>query len=300
LVSRCRVFRLEPLDSGHIRTLLERAVRDEVQGLGRSRADIAPDALEHLVRVADGDARIALNALEMAVQSLEPGPDGRRLVTLQAAVDAVQRRALRYDRAGDGHFDAASAFIKSMRGSDPDATVYWLARMIEAGEDPVFIARRIVIAAAEEVGNADPRALQVAVAAAYATTLIGLPEARIPLAQAAIYVACAPKSNASYIAIDAALADVRRLGQDAVPLHLRNAPHPALGQQHGHGVGYKYPHDSADHVIDQLYLPPHLAGVTYYQPSESGTEAEIRAHLKRIRELTTGSAGGTIRAEDKV
>jgi len=299
LVSRCRVFRLEPLAPEHVRTMLRRSLLDEVRGLGRMRPDVSEDALEHLVRVADGDARIALNALELAVHTAEPGEDGRRSVSLAAAVDAVQRRALRYDRSGDGHFDAASAFIKSMRGSDPDATVYWLARMIEAGEDPVFIARRIIIAASEEVGLADPTALQAAVAAAYATTMIGLPEARIPLAQAALHVAMAPKSNACCAAIDAALTDVRRGGQDAVPAHLRNAPHPALADQHGHGVGYKYPHDYPGHVTKQAYLPPQLCGAQYYEPSDSGLEAELRLRLSQLRELTATPHGGTMRSEGK-
>jgi putative ATPase len=285
LLSRCRVFRLEPLSDADVTKLLERALADATRGLAHLRATASPEALGHLVRVANGDARAALNALELAAQSVAPGADGQRHIDLAAAADAAQRRALRYDRAGDGHFDTASAFIKSMRGSDPDAAVYWLARMVEAGEDPVFIARRIVIAAAEEVGNADPQALVVATAAAYATTLIGMPEARIHLAQAAIYVACAPKSNASCAAIDAALDDVRRATDDSVPLHLRNSPHPALGAQHGYGEGYLYPHSYPGHVVHQTYLPPQLAGTTYYRPSESGDEAEVKERLARIRRL---------------
>jgi putative ATPase len=219
-------------------------------------------------------------------------------VDLSAAAGAVGRRAVRYDRAGEGHYDTVSAFIKSMRGSDPNATVYWLARMIEAGEDPVFIARRIVIAAAEEVGNADPQALSLATAAAYATTLIGLPEARIHLAQAAIYVACAPKSNASCRAIDNALVDVREQPDRGVPMHLRNAPHPAMAE-HGYGREYRYPHSFPEHVVAQDYLPPQLSGAIYYEPSKSGFEAEIKARLQRWRQLTCGADGGTIRSEDK-
>ncbi len=293
LVSRCRVFRLEALSADQVRTLLLRALADPAEGLAHYRPQVDSDALEHLVRVADGDARSALNALEMAVLTAGPDAGGERHVDLQRAIDAVQRRALRYDRQGDAHFDAASALIKSMRGSDPDAAVYWLARMIDAGEDPVFIARRIVICAAEDVGNADPRALLVATAAAYATTLIGLPEARIPLAQAAIYVATAPKSNSCCVAIDSALKDVRERGDGGVPLHLRNAPHPGMAQ-HGFGVEYKYPHNYPGHYVAQAYLPPELAGASYYQPAETGEEAEVARRLRSLPGLTGKPGDGTM------
>ncbi len=298
LVSRCRVFRLEKLTADQIRALLRRALEDEEQGLGRLRPQIDDDAIEHLVTVADGDARSALNALELAVLTATPGPDAERHVDLQRAIDAVQRRALRYDRQGDAHYDASSALIKSMRGSDPDAAVYWLARMIDAGEDPVFIARRIVICAAEDVGNADPRALMVATAAAYATTMIGLPEARIPLAQAAIYVATAPKSNACCAAIDAALKDVRERPDSGVPFHLRNAPHPGMAQ-HGFGVGYQYPHNFPGHYVKQAYLPPELAGATYYRPADTGEEAEVTRRMSDLSGLTRKPDDGSMPSEDK-
>ena len=298
LVSRCRVLRLEQLLAEDLRRVLERALADQIKGLGHLHPAVSGQALDHLAQVANGDARIALSALEMAVETAVPGTDGVRAVDLAAAADAVGRRAVRYDRAGDGHFDAASAFIKSMRGSDPDAAVYWMARMIEAGEDPVFIARRIVIAAAEEVGNADPQALCVATAAAYATHIVGLPEARIILAQAAIYVATAPKSNASYRAIDAALADVRDRPDSGVPLHLRNAPHPGLGR-HGFGQGYVYPHNHPGHVAAQEYLPAGLAGTVYYEPSDQGLEAEIKVRLAKWRQLTGKPDGDTMRSEGK-
>jgi putative ATPase len=299
LVSRCRIFRLEALSDDQVRELAERALADQDRGLARLRPQVDPAALDHLIATANGDARTALNALELAVLTTEPDGSGVRHVDLVHAIDVVQRRASRYDKLGDQHFDTASALIKSMRGSDPDAAVYWLARMIDAGEDAMFIARRIVICAAEDVGNADPRALLVATAAAQATAMIGLPEARIPLAQAAIYVACAPKSNASCVAIDAALSDVREAPPGAVPLHLRNAPHPRLAADHGYGVDYKYPHDFAGHTVAQAYLPPELVGRIYYRPSATGEEAETAARNGAKRGLTAGSPGDTLPSEGK-
>jgi len=304
LVSRSRVFRFEPLTDNQVRELLVRAISDEDNGLGGRKVEVEPDALDHLVSVANGDARSALMALELAAEVAPGDASGRRLVTLAIAEDAIQRRVLRYDRQADGHYDAISAFIKSMRGSDPDAAVYWLARMIEAGEDPMFLARRIVICAAEDVGNADPRALSLAVAAAQATMMIGLPEARIPLAQAAIYVACAPKSNAGYKAIESALEDVRRRRDHGVPLHLRNAPHPGLAG-HGYGKGYEYPHDLPGRFSDQLYLPSEMAGTVYYRPTESGEEAEMGRRLEHNRRnqhnrrLTQGPGDDSILPESK-
>lgn len=299
LVSRCRVFRLEALTDDQVRTIAQRALADEAAGLKRLRPEVDDAALDHLVATANGDARTALNALELAVLTTEPGADGLRHVTLERAVDAVQRRANRYDKLGDQHYDTASALIKSMRGSDPDAAVYWLARMIDAGEDLMFIARRIVICAAEDVGNADPRALSVAVAAAQAAAMIGLPEARIPLAQAAIYVACAPKSNASYLAIDAALKDVRESPPGSVPLHLRNSPHPALAAAHGYGVAYQYPHHFPGHHVKQDYLPPEMAGKVFFQPSDSGEEREIAARLRAVRGLTGAPPDDTLPTDGK-
>ncbi|MDP2873660.1 MAG: replication-associated recombination protein A [Bacillota bacterium] len=299
LVSRCRVFRLEPLADRHIRELLSRALEDAARGLGGQGVEVVPEALDHLINMANGDARSALNALELAVQVTPRDADGRRIITLDVAADAIQRRALRYDRQADGHFDTISAFIKSMRGSDPDASVYYLARMIEAGEDPMFIARRIIVFCAEDIGNADPRALQVAVAAAQATAMIGLPEARIPLAQAAVYAATAPKSRAIINSMDDALRDVRERRDEGVPLHLRNAPHPGMAA-HGYGRGYEYPRDMPGRPSELPYLPPEMAGGVYYRPADSGEEAEIARRLQqRWRQLTKQDAGDTIPTEPK-
>lgn len=280
LLSRARLFRLEQLSPEDLRTLARRALNDSEQGLGSYRVEIAEEALEHLVRTADGDARALLNALELAVLSTPPGADGVVRIDQEAAAESSQRRVLRYDREGDFHYDAASAFIKSMRGSDPDAALYWMARMLEAGQDPRFIARRIIIHAAEDVGNADPRALLVAVAAAQALEMVGLPEARIPLAQAALYVATAPKSNASKVAIDAALEAVRQAEDDQVPVHLRDASYPGAARL-GHGQGYLYPHDYPEKWVAQRYLPEHLAEVGFYHPSSSGYERTIAERLER-------------------
>ncbi|MDI6869987.1 MAG: replication-associated recombination protein A [Bacillota bacterium] len=280
LLSRARLFRLDPLSPDDLRTLAGRALSDLEQGLGSRRVEVEESALEHLVRTADGDARALLSSLELAVLSTPPGPDGVIRIDREAAAESSQRRVLRYDRDGDFHYDAASAFIKSMRGSDPDAALYWMARMLEAGEDPRFVARRIVIHAAEDVGNADPRALLVAVAAAQALEMLGLPEARIPLAQAAVYVATAPKSNASKAAIDAALEAVRKAGDDRVPVHLRDASYPGASRL-GHGQGYLYPHDYPEKWVAQRYLPESLADAEFYRPTSSGYEREIAERLKR-------------------
>jgi len=278
LVSRCRVYRLEPLGPADMTILVRRALADEERGLGRMKVELTSEALEHLVRVADGDARSALSALELAVRATAPDPQtGRRLIGLQTVVEAVQRRALAYDRTGDGHYDTVSAFIKSMRGSDPDATLYWLARMLYAGEDPRFIARRIVICAAEDVGNADPRALTVAVSAAQAVELVGLPEGRLPLAQAALYVATAPKSNSAYMGIETALEDVKNEAGGAVPPHLRSG-RDAGGRP---ARRYLYPHDYPGHHVRQPYLPEGRVRGRYYRPSESGYEATLKERLMR-------------------
>jgi putative ATPase len=280
LVSRTRIFRLTALTDGQVRTLVERALADPDRGLGRFKARIDEDALDHIISASNGDARSALNAIESAVLSTPPEPDGSVHVTLRAAADAVQKRAVAYDRDGDQHYDTASAFIKSMRGSDPDAALYWLARMIYAGEDPAFIARRIVICAAEDVGMADPHALVVASAAAHAAEFVGFPEARIPLAQAVVYVATAPKSNSVYKAINAAVADVEQERTPPVPLHLRDSNYPGAAKL-GHGRGYKYAHDYPGHYVEQEYLPRELAGRKYYVPTANGFERDIAERLSR-------------------
>lgn len=276
LISRSQLFEFRPLELSDVRQLLDRALREPERGLGHLSCTVDEDALDFLARCCDGDARRALTGLEIAVLSLaDPQPH----VTLEVAQQSVQKKAIRYDAEGDEHFDAASALIKSMRGSDPDAALYWLARMIEAGEDPRFIARRIVIAASEDVGNADPQALVVAQAAAASVEFIGLPEGRIPLAQAVIYVACAPKSNAAYRAIDAALDEVRNQTAVPVPRHLRDAHYPGA-QQLGHGSGYQYPHATETGWVEQEYL-----GVdrTFYVPSPRGAEAEWARRLAQLR-----------------
>jgi len=272
LLSRSRVFVLEPLAPAEIRVLLERALKVP-EGLGERQLTAEPEALGFLAEMAHGDARIALNTLELAASLAEEGT-----IRLAGVEAALQKAPLLYDQGGEEHYNVISAFIKSLRGSDPDAAIYWLARMLEAGEDPMFIARRMMIFAAEDVGNADPRALQVAVAAQQALHVIGLPEGRIPLAQAVTYLATAPKSNASYVAIDAALAEVRQSGALAVPLHIRNAP-TKLMKELGYHQGYQYAHDRPDAVVTQTHLPEQLAGREFYRPKESGYEKSIRERL---------------------
>lgn len=282
LVSRSIVFELRQLEEKDIATLLRRALTDEEKGMGAYHAEMDEDALLFLADTANGDARTALNALELAVLTTDPDKTGKIHISLQTAEDCIQRRALNYDKGGDNHYDTISAFIKSMRGSDPDAALYYLAKMIYAGEDPKFIARRIVICAAEDVGNADPHALQVAVAAMEAVNFIGMPEGRIPLAQAVTYVACAPKSNAAYLGIDKALSDVRNIRIRSVPPHLRNASHSGATEL-GLGVGYLYAHDYPGHYVKQQYLPDELVGKVYYEPTENGVEQRIRERLRRLR-----------------
>ncbi|MDR7543351.1 MAG: replication-associated recombination protein A [Armatimonadota bacterium] len=277
LVSRSRVAQLQPLSDDDIRTILGRALRDPV-GLGDLRVRVDDDAMAHLVRISNGDARVALNVLEAAAAVASQDEAGRH-VTLAAVVDASQRRALPYDRDGDAHYDTISAFIKSLRGSDPDAALYWLARMLAAGEDPRFIARRMVVHAAEDVGLADPLALVVATAAAHAVEYVGLPEARIPMAEAAIYIASAPKSNAVVRGIDAAMRDVENARAGQVPAHLRDASHPQV-RQIGHGVGYQYPHDHPGGFVLQDYWPVGLGRRRYYEPTTHGHEAEVRRRLE--------------------
>lgn len=282
LVSRSIIFELRPLEEQDIRKLLLRALTDEKNGMGIYHGEISEDALSFLANTANGDARAALNALELAVLTTKADADGRVRITLAVAEECIQKRALQYDKDGDNHYDTISAFIKSMRGSDPDAALYYLAKMIYAGEDPKFIARRVVICASEDVGNADPHALQVAVAAMQAVQFVGMPEGRIPLAQAVTYVACAPKSNAAYLGIDRALADVRCVRIRTVPPHLQDA-HYSGSQELGHGVGYRYAHDYPGHYVKQQYLPDELVGTTYYEPTENGVERRIKEHLRRLK-----------------
>lgn len=269
LLSRSRVFVLHPLEAPDLLRLLERALTDP-RGLQGAFPETGREALAFLAEQAQGDARVALNALEVA-GDLSRGQTG---IGLQTVKDALQQRGVRYDKGAEEHYNVISAFIKSLRGSDPDAAVYWLARMIEAGEDPLFIARRMVIFAAEDVGNADPRGLQLAIATQQAVHFIGMPEGRIPLAQAATYLACAPKSNAAYLAIDRALATVRKSGALPVPVHLRNAP-TRLMKELGYGADYRYPHDYPEGWVEQEYLPEALQGSRFYQPSERGYEKRM-------------------------
>ncbi len=280
LLSRCRVFTLKPLTDEEIAGIVRHALVDDERGLASYHVRLDEDALAALVTLANGDARIALNALELSTSATEPNADGTREVTSAAVEDAMQQRSMLYDRAGDQHYDTISAFIKSMRGSDPDAAIYWLARMIEGGESPLFIARRLVILATEDVGMADPQALSVAMAAQQAVHFVGMPEGRIPLAEATVYLATAPKSNSAYAAIDAALADVQNTRNDPVPMHLRNAV-TGLMRGMGYGEGYKYSHDFDDNFAPMQNLPESLKGRRYYKPSDQGYEPEVAERLRR-------------------
>ena len=299
LLSRMRVWRLEPLSDEDVATVVHRALDDEERGLAGTLGPhggvaLAQDAFDHLIGLAGGDARAALNVLEGATALAESegvrNADGKVTPRLEDVEAAAQQRVLAYDRAGDGHYDTASAFIKSLKGNDPDAAVYWLAAMIAAGEDPRFIARRLIIAASEEVGNADPRALQVAVAAAQALDHIGLPEAQYALAQATTFIATAPKSNRTGLAFFAAAGDVEAHGSLPVPLHLRNAAHRGM-KQHGIGVGYRYPHDYEGGDVDQQYLPDELKDRRYYLPTDQGYEATIANRMAARSEARAATRG---------
>jgi len=279
LLSRSRIFRLKPLDQGDMKGIIERALKDKEKGLGEYQVDISSEAVDHLINVADGDARTALNGLEVAVLSTEPAADGVRRITPEIIEESVQERIIRYDKTGEGHYHTISAFIKSIRGSDPDAAVHYLAKMLSAGEDPRFIARRMIVHAAEDIGMADSKALMIAVSAAQALEMVGLPEARIPLAEAAIYLATAPKSNSVCKAIDGAMQDIQRLEQGSIPLHLCDASHPGSTKL-GYGKGYKYPHDYPGHYVDQQYLPAELEGKRYYLPEELGYEKEVKKRME--------------------
>ena len=280
LLSRCRVFTLKPLTDDQVEGIVRSAIDDVDRGLGSLKPELDAEAVTTLVTFSGGDARIALNALELAVSATSPGESGVRRISAATVEDAMQRRALMYDKAGDQHYDTISAFIKSVRASDPDAGIYWLARMIEAGEDPMFIARRLVILAAEDVGIADPQALPVAVAAQQAVHFVGMPEGRIPLAEATVYLATAPKSNASYVAINQALDDVRKSRNDPVPLHLRN-PVTGLMRDSGYGGDYKYAHDYEGHFTPTQNLPDRLKGRRYYTPGDQGYERQVADRLRR-------------------
>ena len=282
LISRSRIFELKSLQTKDIKELILRAVNDKERGMGSYNAKIDDDALEFLADMANGDARAALNAIELGILTTDRGEDGIIHITLEVAGECIQKRPVRYDKTGDNHYDTISAFIKSMRGSDPDAAVYYLARMLYAGEDVKFIARRIMICAAEDVSNADPQALVVAVSAAQAVERLGMPEGRIVLAQAAAYVASAPKSNSAIMAIDDAMASVQNEKISGVPNHLKDAHYKSAGKL-GHGNGYKYAHDYPNHYVEQKYLPDELVGRKFYVPSENVYEKNIREYFDKIK-----------------
>ena len=282
LLSRSIIFELKPLSQEDIKTLIRRALTDSAKGLGSYGAVIDDDALDFLSDMANGDARSALTAIELGVLTTEPSADGKIHITLSVASECIQRRVVKYDKSGDNHYDTISAFIKSMRGSDPDAAIYYLARMLYAGEDVKFIARRIMICAAEDVGIADPQALQVAVSASLAAERVGMPEAQIILSQAAIYVAGAPKSNACVNAIGEAMKAVEETGNLPIPAHLQDAHYKGAAKL-GHGTGYLYSHDYPNHYVEQQYLPYELSGREFYQPSGNGYEVKIREHMARIK-----------------
>ena len=283
LISRSNVFELHSLDKEDIKKLIVRAITDDEKGMGIYGATITDDALDFLSDMAEGDARSALNAIELGILTTEPAEDGKIHIDIDVAQECIQRRVTKYDKDGDNHYDVISAFIKSMRGSDPDAAIYYLARMIDAGESVTFIARRIMICASEDVGNADPQALQVAVAASQAVERIGMPEARIILAQAVTYVASAPKSNAAYLAVDKALSVVRESRTAPVPTYLCDAHYKGAGKL-GRGIGYKYAHDYPNHYVEQQYLPDAYKDMTFYEPTENGYEQTIREYFKKIKQ----------------
>ena len=282
LLSRSRIFELKPLEKQDIRELVMRAVYDTEKGMGTYSADITDEAADFLADVANGDARAALNAVELGILTTDKSDDGKIHITIDVAAECIQKRVVRYDHDGDNHYDTISAFIKSMRGSAPDAAVYYLARMLYAGEDVKFIARRIMICASEDVGNADPNALVVAVSAAQAVERIGMPESQIILSQAAAYVATAPKSNAAYMGIAKAMKTVADTRTMPVPAHLQDR-HYKGAEKLGHGLGYKYAHDYPNHYVTQQYLPDGMEGMRFYEPSENGYEKKIREHMEFIK-----------------
>lgn len=282
LLSRSVVFELKPLSKEDIKELLLRAVYDKEKGMGAYDAVIEEDALDFLADAAGGDARSALNAVELGIMTTNRSEDGKIHIDLAVASECIQKRVVKYDKTGDNHYDTISAFIKSMRGSDPDAAVYYLAKMLYAGESVTFIARRMMICASEDVGNADPNALNVAVSAALAVERVGMPEAQIILAQAVTYIATAPKSNSAVCAIGDAMETVKETGSLPVPVHLQDTHYKGSAKL-GHGVGYQYPHDFPNHYVEQQYLPYELNGKEFYKPSGNGYEVKIREHLSKIR-----------------
>lgn len=282
LISRSSIFELKPLSTEDVETLILRAVKDSQKGMGSYHAKIDEDALHFLADLSGGDARLALNAVELGILTTSRSDDGWIHLTLDVVSECIQKRVVRYDKTGDNHYDTISAFIKSIRGSDPDAAVYYLAKMLYAGEDIKFIARRIMICASEDVGNADPMALTVAVSAAQAVERIGMPEAQIILSQAVLYVATAPKSNSACNAISAAMDNVKRV-KTTVPPHLQDA-HYKGSQNLGHGVGYRYAHDYPKHYVEQQYLPDEIKGEVFYEPGDNGYEAKIKEHMRWLHE----------------
>jgi len=295
LLSRCQVLNLKPLVDDEIRVILMRAVRDGLKGLGALSVELSPDAMNHLITMSKGDARIALNALEMAALTTPPDARGRRVISLVTIEDAAQHPALRYDKSGDQHYDLISALHKSMRGSDPDASLYWLARMIEAGEDPLYIVRRLVRFASEDVGMADPQALVIAMAAQQAVHFVGMPEGNLALAEAVVYLATAPKSNSLYEAYSQVREEIKKGADDTVPMHLRN-PATSLMKEMGYGKGYKYAHDYPGHFVEQQNLPDSLKGKKYYSPGDQGYESQI---ISRLRDWWQGKkANGTEKGKE--
>jgi putative ATPase len=292
LLSRSRVYTLEQLSEEQMETILRKAMVDKDRGLGALEVKMDAEAMVFLVNMSNGDARVALNALEMAAHATAADGQGLRQVGLKTVEEALQRRAISYDKGGDQHYDVISAFIKSVRGSNPDGALYWLGRMIEAGEDAMFIARRLVILASEDIGLADPSALSMAVAAQQAVHFIGMPEGRIPLAEATVYLATCPKSNSAYAALNRAMEDVRQTRNQPVPLHLRN-PVTGLMKDLGYGKEYKYAHDYEGHFADQEFLPSALKGRRYYEASEEGAEGEIRERMRRWRQQEEAESPST-------
>ena len=281
LLSRCQIITIEKLSKAELREILMRALKDKEKGLGMFNVDIAEDAVDYLVEISEGDGRIALNSLELGVLTTPKDDKGIIIIDLEVIKDCIQVKQAKYDKGGDEHYDTISAFIKSMRGSDPNAALYWLAKMIYAGEDPKFIARRIIICASEDVGNADPNALTVALSAFKAVETVGMPEGKIPLAQAAVYVACAPKSNAAFSGILKALDDVKNKRIGEVPDYLKDANYKGASD-FNHGIGYKYPHDYENSFVKQDYLPPELKEAKYYEPTENGYEKVIKERLSKL------------------
>ncbi|MFC2044252.1 replication-associated recombination protein A [Chloroflexota bacterium] len=293
LLSRCRILTLDPLSEDEVRIIIVRTLRDRVRGLGDLSIELGADAMAHLITMAKGDGRVALNALEMAALTTQPGTDGKRRVLLSTVEDTLQHPALRYDKAGDQHYDLISALHKSMRGSDPDAALYWLGRMLEAGEDPLYIARRLVRFASEDVGMADPQALVIAVAAQQAAHFIGMPEGNLALVEVVVYLATAPKSNSLYDAYSKIQEEIKQGYGEQVPSHLRNSVTPLIGQM-GYGKRYKYAHDFPGHFVEQEYLPKSLQGKHFYSPGNQGYEKEIVARLKKW----WGRLGETAKGEE--